>query len=131
MENEKLLIDTSILIDYFRRTDKEKSRLIHHFRRFQKIYISSITEFEIYNGATDAHKEFWDKMLTRIIVLDFDSLAAREAARIVSELKPKRKTIDKPDLFIAAIAIVNGLTFDTLNVKHFIHIDSLKLLNID
>jgi predicted nucleic acid-binding protein len=131
MENEKLLIDTSILIDYFRRTDKEKSRLIHHFRRFQKIYISSITEFEIYNGATDAHKEFWDKMLTRIIVLDFDSLAAREAARIVSELKPKRKTIDKPDLFIAAIAIVNGLTFDTLNVKHFIHIDSLKFLNID
>jgi tRNA(fMet)-specific endonuclease VapC len=131
MENEKLLIDTSILIDYFRRTDKEKSRLIHHFRRFQKIYITSITEFEIYNGATDVHKEFWDKMLTRIIVLDFDSLAAREAARIVSELKPKRKTIDKPDLFIAAIAIVNGLTFDTLNIKHFIHIANLKLLNFD
>jgi predicted nucleic acid-binding protein len=131
MENEKLLIDTSILIDYFRRTDKEKSRLINHFRRFQKIYITSITEFEIYNGATDSHKEFWDKMLTRIIVLDFDSLAAREAARIVSELKPKRKSIDKPDLFIAAIAIVNDLTFDTLNVKHFIHIDRLKLLSID
>jgi tRNA(fMet)-specific endonuclease VapC len=131
MENEKLLIDTSILIDYFRRKDKEKSRLINHFRRFQKIYISSITEFEIYNGATDSHKEFWDKMLTRIIVLDFDSLAAREAARIVSELKPKRKSIDKPDLFIAAIAIVNDLTFDTLNVKHFVHIDRLKLLSID
>ena len=130
MEDSKLIIDTSILIDYFRKTDKEKSRLVQHFRKYQKIYISSITEFEIYNGATEAHKEFWDKMLTRITVLDFDSLAAREAARIVSELKIKRKSIDKPDLFIAATALIHELTFDTLNVKHFKHIDRLKLLSI-
>ena len=71
MEDNKLIIDTSILIDYFRKTDKEKSRLVQHFRKYQKIYISSITEFEIFNGATEAHKEFWDKMLTRITVLDF------------------------------------------------------------
>jgi predicted nucleic acid-binding protein len=130
MEDSKLIIDTSILIDYFRKTDKEKSRLVQHFRKYQKIYISSITEFEIFNGATEAHKEFWDKMLTRITVLDFDSLAAREAARIVSELKIKRKSIDKPDLFIAATALIHELTFDTLNVKHFKHIDRLKLLSI-
>ena len=65
MEDGKIIIDTSILIDYFRKTDKEKSRLVRHFRRYQSIYISSITEFEIYNGATEAHREFWDKMLTR------------------------------------------------------------------
>jgi tRNA(fMet)-specific endonuclease VapC len=61
-------------------------------------------------------------------VLDFDSKAAREAANIVAQLKPKRKTIDKPDLFIAATAIVNDLSFDTLNTKHFIDIDNLNLL---
>jgi tRNA(fMet)-specific endonuclease VapC len=131
MEDEKLIIDTSILIDYFRKTDKENSRLVHHFRKYQKIYISSITEFEIFNGATEAHKEFWNKMLTQIVVLDFDSMAAREAARIVSELKPKRKSIDKPDLFIAATAIIHEMTFDTLNTKHFKHIDRLKLLTFD
>jgi predicted nucleic acid-binding protein len=131
MEEEKLIIDTSILIDYFRRTDKEKSRLVHHFRTFQNIYISSITEFEIYNGATEAHIEFWNKMLKHIIVLDFDSLAAKEAANIVSDLKPKRKSIDKPDLFIAATAIVHNMTFDTLNIKHFKHIDRLKLFSLD
>lgn len=128
MEDGKLIIDTSILNDYFRRTDKEKSRLIHHFRKHKKIFISSITEFEIYNGATEAHKEFWDKMLSHIGVLDFDSLSAREAAKIVSELKTKRKSIDKPDLFIAATAIVHEMTFDTLNTKHFKHIERLKLL---
>ncbi len=131
MEEEKLIIDTSILIDYFRRTDKDKSRLVHHFRNYQNIYISSITEFEIYNGATEDHIEFWNKMLKHIIVLDFDSLAAKEAANIVSDLKPKRKSIDKPDLFIAATAIVHDMTFDTLNIKHFKHIDRLKLFSLD
>ena len=42
----------------------------------------------------------------------------------------KRKTIDKPDLFIAATAVVNGLVLDTLNTKHFSHIDKLLLLTI-
>lgn len=70
-------------------------------------------------------------MLSHIVVLDFDSMAAKEAARIVSTLKLKRKTIDKPHLFIAATAIVHELTFDTLNVKHFRHIDELKLLNVE
>jgi tRNA(fMet)-specific endonuclease VapC len=61
--------------------------------------------------------------------LDFDRKSAREAAEIVTKLKVKRKSIDKPDLFIAATAIVNGLTLDTLNVKDFFHIESLNLLN--
>lgn len=82
----------------------------------------------MYNGATESHRIFWDNMILRLIVLNFDSEAAREAAKIVEELKLKRKTIDKPDLFIAATAVTHGLTLDTLNVKHFIHIDSLKLL---
>ena len=67
-------------------------------------------------------------MLIRFTILDFDSKAARQAADIVAQLKIKRKTIDKPDLFIAATAVVHGLPLDTLKTKHFIHIDSLHLL---
>ncbi len=93
-----------------------------------QLYISSVTEFEVVNGATQAHLQFWEGMLTRFTILNFDSKAARQAADIVAQLKNKRKTIDKPDLFIAATAVVNGLTLDTLNTKHFIHIDSLHLL---
>jgi tRNA(fMet)-specific endonuclease VapC len=68
-------------------------------------------------------------MLTGIIVLDFNRIAAREATQIASDLKAKRKTIDKPDLFIAATAITNDLLFDTFNLKHFIHIEKLQLLS--
>jgi len=122
------MVDSTILIDYFRKTDKEISRLVAHFRNYDRLYISSVTEFEVVNGATQTHLEFWNVMLARFTVLDFDSKAARQAADIVAQLKTRRKTIDKPDLFIAATAVVHGLTIDTLNIKHFIHIDRLNLL---
>ena len=82
-----------------------------------------MTEFEIVDGATKEHLQFWDGMLARFTVLNFDSKAARQAANIVAQLKTKRKAIDKPDLFIAATAVVNSLTLDTLNIKHFEHIE--------
>ena len=128
MADEKLMVDSTILIDYFRKTEKANSKLVSHFRNYRSLYISSVTEFEVINGATKEHLEFWDGMLTRFTVLDFDSKAARQAAAIVAKLKTKRKTIDKPDLFIAATAVVNKLTLDTLNIKHFIHIEDLNLL---
>ena len=128
MADNKLIIDTTILIEYFRKTDKANSRLVSHFKKFESIYISSVTEFEVINGATEKHLQFWNGMLRRFTVLDFDSKTAREAAKIVAQLKTKRKTIDKPDLFIAATAIVHELTLDTLNTKHFIDINNLELL---
>ena len=128
MADKKLMVDSSILIDYFRKTDKANSKLVSHFRNYDLLYISTVTEFEVVNGATKAHLHFWDGMLMRFTILDFDSKAARAAADIVAQLKTKRKTIDKPDLFIAATAVIHGLILDTLNIIHFTHIDSLNLL---
>lgn len=128
MADKKLMLDSTILIDYFRKTDKNNSRLVHHLQRYHLFYISSITEFEVINGATPAQLQFWNRMLEGFTVLDFDSRAAREASEIVRQLKAKRKSIDKPDLFIAATAVVNELTLDTFNRKHFVHIDNLDLL---
>ena len=129
MADKKLMVDTSLLIDYFRKTDKNNARLVNHFKNYRQLYISSITEFEVLNGARQLHLDFWEGMLPGFTVLDFDSKAARQAAEITEQLKSKRKTIDKPDLFIAATAIAHGLHFDTLNIKHFIHIDKLLMLN--
>lgn len=128
MADKKLMVDTTLLIDYFRKTDKKNAKLVTHFKNYGQLYISSITEFEVLNGAKHLHKDFWNGMLPRFTILDFDSRAARQATVITEQLKTKRKTIDKPDLFIASTAIVNGLHFDTLNIKHFIHIDKLLLL---
>lgn len=128
MAEKKLMVDTSLLIDYFRKTDKNNARLVNHFKTYGNLYISSITEFEVLNGAKQLQLEFWDGMLPRFTILHFDSKAARQAAAITEQLKSKRKNIDKPDLFIAATAIAHGLHFDTLNIKHFTHIDDLLML---
>lgn len=122
------MIDTTILIEYFRKSDKDNSALLRHFKQYDQLYISCITEFEVINGAKQEHLLFWHQLLSRLIILNFDSVAARQAAQIVKDLKFKRKSIDKPDLFIAATAMTNNLTLDTSNRKHFIHIDGLSLL---
>ncbi len=129
MAYKALMIDTSILIDFFRKADKDRARLVSHFRLYDQLYISTITEFEIYNGAKKIHQDFWEGLLNRLIVLDFDRRAARQAAEIVAQLKTKRKSIDKPDLFIAATAVVHDLVLDTLNIKHFIDMEVLQLLS--
>lgn len=128
MADKEIMVDSTILIDYFRKTDKNNSKLVSLFKTYNTLYISSVTEFEVINGATPTHLQFWNQMLTRFTILDFDSRAARQAALIVGQLNTKRKSIDKPDLFIAATAIVHSLSLDTTNKKHFIHIDALALL---
>jgi predicted nucleic acid-binding protein len=52
------MVDSTILIDYFRKTDKNNSRLVNHFKNYDTLYISSVTEFEVINGATQAHLFF-------------------------------------------------------------------------
>lgn len=124
------MIDTSLLIDYFRKTDKSKSRLVRLSEQFDQFVISAVTEFEIYSGATDAQLTFWMELLSEIRVLPFDSRVSQSAVAIQKDLKRLRKTIDKADLFIAATAVANGFTLDTLNRKHFDKIQQLTLLDI-
>lgn len=128
MADKTILIDTSLFIDYFRKTDKTKTRLVQLSLQGEKFAISSITEYEIYCGATSAQIQFWQDLLAQITVLPFDSLAALIAVDIEQKLKKIRRSIDKADLFIAATAIANNLPFDTLNRKHFDKIERLILL---
>jgi len=128
MEEKIVLLDTSVLIDYFRKKDKDKTFLIYLIDRFDKICISSVVEFEIYAGATGQQLAFWKTVLQELKVISFDSTAAHAAVLIQNQLKAKRKTIDKADLFIAATALANNIPIATLNRKHFEFIDDLVLV---
>lgn len=121
------MVDTSILIDYFRKMDKSKTRLFDLSQKSENLCISSITEFEIYTGAKGEQADFRKAMLSNFIVFPFDSDAALMAVEVQNKLKRHRKSIDKADLFIAATAIAHDLYFDTLNYKHFKNIEDLKL----
>ena len=128
MADKIILVDTSILIDLFRKTDKANSALISLVRQGYIYCISAITEYEIYIGTTSEQVEFWDNFLEKTNVLPFDQTVAKVAVGLNKDLKRKRKLIDVADLFIAATAIANNLPFATLNRKHFDRIDALTII---
>jgi len=57
MENRRILVDTTILIDFLRKKKKEKSLLWKLREEYNYIAISSISVFELFVGATDEQKE--------------------------------------------------------------------------
>src|ERR1700735_1262867 len=114
MANNIILVDTSILIDYFRKSDKARSKLISLIREGYKFQISSITEYEIYAGSTPNQQDFWEELLGKTQVLSFNQSTAQVAVQINSDLKRKRQQIAIADLFIAATAIDNKIPFATL-----------------
>ena len=87
-----ILIDTSILIDLFRKTNKANSTLVCIVRHGYSYCISSITEYEIYTGAKLNQIDFWDNFLEITQVLPFDKNVARVAVTINEELNKKAKT---------------------------------------
>lgn len=58
MANKIILVDTSILIDFYRKTDKDNSIWISLVRRGYGFAISAITKYEIYSGATQTQLDF-------------------------------------------------------------------------
>lgn len=128
MAEKIVLVDTSILIDYFRKSDKSNSVLIKLLRQGFNFCISAITEYEIYSGATLSQLSFWDEALKNIRVLAFDQSSVMQAVIINRSLKVKRKQIALANLFIAATAIAHDLPCATLNKKHFERIDELQII---
>lgn len=128
MADKLILVDTSILIDFYRKTDKANSVWITLVRQGYLFAISAITKYEIYSGATQSQLSFWDSVLQRITIIPFDENVVDIAVDINKELKRKRKQIDIADLFIASTALFYKIPIATLNKKHFDRIEKLNLV---
>ena len=128
MENRMIGLDTSVLIEYYRKTDKSRSFLYELSQTYSNFAASVVTEFEIYIGSDTLQQSFWDTLFQTITVIPFDSLINKEAVTIQKKLKQRGMQIDIPDLFIAATAKNQLLPLATLNKKHFERIDGLELI---
>lgn len=58
MADKVIMIDTSILIDYYRKSDKTNSVLISLIKQEYNFVISAITKYEIYAGVTASQLSF-------------------------------------------------------------------------
>jgi len=128
MANTLVLLDTSILIDYFRKKDKAKTRLYELSDLYDGFVISAITEFEIYSGTKNEQLLFWKQLLNEIPVIPIDSMVVETAVRLNNQLKASRKQIAIADLFIASTAIYLTIPCASLNHKHFGRLNDLELI---
>jgi tRNA(fMet)-specific endonuclease VapC len=130
MATRRVLIDTSILIEFFRKTRKEKS-FLWKIKETSECYISSITLFELLCGVkTEKHREDIKRVTHWLETLYFDDHIAEMAASIFQNLKQHNQLMDHRDIFIAATAKYHGLTIATLNTGHFDRIEDVVLLDL-
>jgi tRNA(fMet)-specific endonuclease VapC len=95
--------------------------------------IPPVAYYEIKRGllATNAIAKArdFDELCQDFEVGEMDTRAWYEAARLYALHRQKGVLAEDADLFIAAFCIVNDYTLVTNNIRHFEHIDSLKLVN--
>lgn len=128
MENELICLDSSVLIEYFRKTDKSNSYLFQLSQNHQYFAVSVVVYFEIFKGSNSEQDAFWHDFFENIDILPLSKEIISTAINLHKDLKKKRKTSDAMDLLIASTAKLHGHKLVTLNKKHFIHFDDLEII---
>lgn len=128
MASNRVLTDTSIIIDFLRKTNKENS-VLWKIKDKNECYMSSVTLFELQCGIkTIQHSEDIEKICKWIDTIPFDDDIAEISSIIYQDLKKDNKLIEFRDIFIAATAISMNLCVATLNASHFERIKDIFLL---
>ncbi len=130
MENRKILIDTTIVIDYLRAGNKEKSYFVKLYKDFD-LYMSVISVFELFNGATSEQKKLDVETICDVLeLIDFDVHTAKLSSELYQDLLQKNKMIEFRDILIGATALQYNILIATLNVKHFERIRNLEIVEL-
>jgi tRNA(fMet)-specific endonuclease VapC len=124
MESKLILLDTGLLIAYFRATDKQNTWFWRLAGQYD-LAIASITEYEFRVGFKNQNDVFLQQILSLIRILPLDSACACKTVEIYQDLKAKNQLIPTNDLFIASVALVNELPIATLNTNHFKRVTDL------
>lgn len=123
-----MVIDTSIFIEYLRSKDRGQTTLAN-LSLDSVLYVSSITVFELYSGATDIRKrQDVDALLQGVFILPLNAETAKNAGFIYQDLRRRGSMIEVTDIMIAATALANDLPVKTLNIGHFQRISDLVVL---
>lgn len=123
-----MVADTGIFIEHLRAKDK-LSTTLYKISESTDIYVSAVTVYELYMGATNKDKERDVVVITEnFTVLPFTDTVAQKAADLYHKLRLSNQMIEFRDIFIAATCMVHELPIVTLNKKHFKRIDGLKIL---
>ncbi|RPJ12799.1 MAG: type II toxin-antitoxin system VapC family toxin [Desulfobacteraceae bacterium] len=128
----KYLLDTNICVYWRKGNDHIEQKILSG--GIDNILVSFITASELYYGAykserVDENLAMIRNLIDHINVIESDDAISEAFGKLKASLEKAGMIIDDADLFIAACALVHGLTVVTNNTKHFKRIEDLKLDN--
>ncbi|MBI2029922.1 PIN domain-containing protein [Candidatus Gottesmanbacteria bacterium] len=128
---QRVIIDTSILIDHLRGTS-EDFKLLDNLRIQGKIelLIPDIVICELFAGKEARKKkvqENFNKLIEDLSVTGLTINSAKIAGKLI---RTYTQIPDPFDFLIAAVAIEQNAYIATHNIKHFKQIPQIKLLKI-
>jgi predicted nucleic acid-binding protein len=126
---KKILLDTSVIIDFLRQKNKKDTLLIALLEKEYQFYVSILTHTELYAGKkvwkeNDAQIDL-EKLFFGMQILPLE----KEVSKKAGEIRAKNDTT-LMDAIIAATAIIHDLNLVTLNTKDFEKIKELNLYNL-
>lgn len=121
--NNKLIVDTDIVIDFL----KGEENAVSLFRsNSARINFSAITVAEVYAGIRNKKEESQiERFFAAFPVMGTDALVAKIAGQLVNQYR-KSHNVEIPDAIIAATCIVTEAGLYTLNIKHYPMFKELK-----
>lgn len=122
----KVVVDTSILIDYLR-GGKKWEKFIKEIDNGTELFLPTIVIFELFSGSsTKSLAKRFDiiDLLKQFRQVDLDEAIARLSGELYRDVK---QTLEVPDYIIAASALQVNATVLTLNQKHFEQIPNVSI----
>lgn len=121
-----VLIDTSVIIDYLRQKDKNKTILVRLAQNQPILFASIITHTECYAG-----KSIWEKKeameALKILFMDIKILPLEETiSEKAGEIRAQYGT-NIIDAIVASTTLSHKVELATLNIKDFENIKGIKL----
>ncbi len=112
----KILVDTDVLIDYFRGLPQAISFIKNNYER---IVLSTITVAELYAGVREGEeRKNLDEFIQLFESLPVDLDISQKGGLLKRDYRASHN-VGLSDAMIAATAIKNELKLYTLNIKHF------------
>ena len=129
MENQLTVVDTDVIIDFFRGISPA-AEVLSELISLEKAAMTAISVFELYAGIEGSKRlRQIETLVQGIPVLPLNALEAAIGGKIYTQLKSKGKLVGTHDILIAAICAVNDLPLYTKNIAHFSEIKDIRLLS--
>ncbi|HZK60460.1 MAG TPA: type II toxin-antitoxin system VapC family toxin [Anaerovoracaceae bacterium] len=125
-----IVLDTSVLIDYFRGRNES-----FDYVENSNVVTTVITYHEIMSGIKHrkARKEemVCKRFFSDIMILDFDIRASEESSEVMARLLGIGKPVNTLDVLIAGIAITNGADKIVSKDRDFLEIAKVTGLEVE